>query len=151
MNKKTWLGFRILTMLAFVATIVLAVTGCGNSFDSNGQRIYFTATSVSGEAITSSGGPGMMMMRLACVNCHRPGGHGGRINMMMYSVDVPNISWPELTAQDMDHPPYTEETLKRAIIQGIDPAGSPLKYPMPRWRMSDNDLNDLVNYIETLK
>jgi cytochrome c oxidase subunit II len=70
---------------------------------------------------------------------------------MMQSYDVPNITWAELTAQDMDHPPYTEETRKRAITQGLDPAGNQLEYPMPRWQMSEQDLNDLVAYIKTLK
>ncbi len=71
--------------------------------------------------------------------------------MMMQTYDVPNITWPELTAQGMDHSPYTEETLKRAITQGLDPAGNPLEYPMPRWHMSEQDLNDLVSLIKTLK
>lgn len=152
MEKKRWLGFGILTTTVFVVSIVIVVAGCGNSFSSNGQRIYFTATSTSGQPITYSGGPSMMMPgKLACVNCHGPEGHGGRVNIMMYSFDVPNITWPELTAQDMDHPPYTEETLKRAITQGLDPAGNPLEYPMPRWQMSDSDLNDLIGFIKTLK
>jgi cytochrome c oxidase subunit II len=51
----------------------------------------------------------------------------------------------------MDHPPYTEETLKRAIIQGIDPAGEPLEWPMPRWNMSDEDLNDLIDFLKMLE
>lgn len=91
------------------------------------------------------------MMRFVCASCHGPQGHGGRIAIMMQTYDVPNITWPELTAQDMDHPPYTEETLKRAITQCLDPDGNPLEYPMPRWRMSEQDLNDLVSFIKTLK
>lgn len=65
--------------------------------------------------------------------------------------DVPNITWPELTAQTMDHSPYTEEKVKRAIIEGLDPAGNRLQFPMPQWQMSNGDLNDLVNFIKTLK
>ena len=90
-------------------------------------------------------------MVLACVNCHGPQGQGGRIAVMIQTVDVPNITWPNLTAHDMDHPPYTEETLKRAITQGLDPAGNPLEYPMLRWNMSEQDFNDLVSFIKTLK
>ncbi|MDH3876031.1 MAG: hypothetical protein OET07_17960, partial [Desulfobacteraceae bacterium] len=47
------------------------------AFRSNGERIYFTATSERGTEITYTGGPtsgGWMMMggRLACVSCHGP-------------------------------------------------------------------------------
>ena len=93
----------------------------------------------------------MMQGRLACVNCHGPEGHGGTVNFMMQTYDIPNISWPELTALDQDFSPYTEETLKRAITRGLDPAGNLLEYPMPHWQMSDGDLSDLVAYIKTLK
>jgi cytochrome c553 len=141
---------RKLHILGIAVVSLLVIAGCGPSFSSNGQRIYFTATSNSGERITYYGGLGMMM-RFVCANCHGPQGHGGRIAIMMQTLDVPNITWPELTAQDMDHPAYTEETLKRAITQSLDPAGNPLEYPMPRWQMSEQDLNDLASFIKTLK
>ena len=50
-----------------------------------------------------------------------------------------------------EHPPYTEETLKSAITKGINPAGEPLDEEMPRWRMSEQDLDDLVDFIKTLE
>jgi cytochrome c oxidase subunit 2 len=93
----------------------------------------------------------MMTVGLACVNCHGSEGHGGKVAIMMQTIDVPSITWPTLTGQYEDHPPYTEETLKRAITQGVDPARNELEYPMPRWQMSAQDLNDLVAFIKTLK
>jgi mono/diheme cytochrome c family protein len=93
----------------------------------------------------------MMQGPLTCAYCHGSDGHGGTVTFMMQSYDVPNITWPALTAPDMDHPPYTAETLKLAITDGVDPAGSPLEYPMPRWIMLPEDLNDLVAFIMTLK
>ena len=103
-----------------------------------------------------------MMHQLACVNCHGPGGKGGRVNMMMWSLDVPDITWDNLTeAEEHDeeeaagehegHPPYTDETLRAAITRGVDPAGEPLDEAMPHWRMSDADLDDLVGFIKTLQ
>jgi cytochrome c oxidase subunit 2 len=41
--------------------------------------------------------------------------------------------------------------LKQAITEGVDPAGDELNQFMPRWQISAGDLNDLVNYIMTLK
>ncbi|MBI2847543.1 MAG: hypothetical protein HYX83_00045 [Chloroflexi bacterium] len=49
-----------------------------------------------------------------------------------------------------EHPPYTEGTLKKAITCGIDPAGVSLDDNMPRWRMSDEDLEDLIEFLKTL-
>ena len=103
----------------------------------------------------------MMHPRIACVNCHGPEGKGGRVNMMMWSFNTPDITWDNLTQAEghreetgkdehEEHPPYTEETLKRAITRGIDPAGDPLDDIMPRWRMTESDLSDLVEFIKTL-
>jgi cytochrome c oxidase subunit 2 len=135
------------------STSATSTTGPAPSV-ANGKMIYNTSTSDSGAPITYTGGPGMMMpAELACATCHGPQGHGGTVHFMMQTFDVPSITWPVLTGPDpdMQHPPYTEATLKQAITQGIDPGGSPLDYPMPRWQMSLQDLDDLVSFITTLK
>ena len=61
-------------------------------FRSNGERIYFTATSERDTAISYTGGPssdGWMMMggQGACVSCHGPNGRGGKHNMGMNAGD----------------------------------------------------------------
>ena len=93
----------------------------------------------------------MMQGGLACATCHGAEGRGGTVIFMMRRYDVANITWTELTASNTDHPPYTEDSLKRAITDGIDPAGNSLEYPMPRWQMSSGDLDDLVVFLKTLK
>ena len=101
--------------------------GAGDSYSSNGQRIYFTSASSSGQPITYTGGPGMMIQSpLSCATCHGSEGHGGGVRFMMRSFDVPDITWPVLIAQHTDHQPYTQETLKQAITKGIDPGGNGL-------------------------
>ncbi len=152
---KRQLYFGAITVITLSLIVLLAACSARGepaegSFSSNGQRIYFTATSSSGEAIIPEGFT-MMMHRIACVDCHGPEGKGGTVYMMMQSFDVPDITWPVLTGQHEDHPPYTEETAKRAIAQGVDPAGNELEEFMPRWQMVEQDLNDLVSYIKTLK
>lgn len=120
----------------------------------NGRSIYFNGVSLKGGRIVYSGVQGMMMGgALSCATCHGQDGHGGQVFFMMRSYDIPNITWADLTGPDpdMDHPPYTEETVKRAITQGLEPGGDQLEYPMPRWQMSEGDLNDLVSFIKTLK
>lgn len=120
------------------------------TYSSNGQRIYFTASSASGHRITYQGGPffGMMTGGLACVMCHQTDGHGGQVVMVGQRFQAPNITWPGLLGFN---PPYTDATVKRAITQGIDSGGSPLESPMPRWSMAVSDLDDLVSYLKTLR
>lgn len=127
-----------------------------DQFESNGERIYFTGRSRSGEVVPEMLGmhqmqPGMM----ACVNCHGPEGRGGTVTMMMGTFEAPDIRYSTLTEAEHEddneaHPAYTEESIKQVITQGFDPAGEPLDWPMPRWRMSERDLDDLVEYLKSL-
>lgn len=129
-------------------------------FESNGQRVYFTATSESGYPITAEM-PGMHRMSagvLTCANCHGTDGRGGTVRMMMMGTFVaPDIRYKTLTSEEEhsqaheEHPPYTDETLKLAISEGTDPAGEPLAWPMPRWDLSERDLNDLIDFLKTLE
>lgn len=126
-------------------------------YGSNGERIYFTATSNSGQPIAAEMA-GMRMQHqgmMTCATCHGPGGRGGTVRMMMGTFEAPDIRYSTLTEGEHDdaheHPAYTDELIKRAITQGVDPAGEPLNWPMPRWSMSERDLNDLLTYLKTLK
>ena len=77
----------------------------------------------------------------------------------MATFTAPDIRYGELTSashseeeegEHGEHPPYTDETIKRAITQGVDPGGESLDWMMPRWRMTDEQLNDLIVYLKTL-
>ena len=134
-------------ILAAACVVFLVLISACTSYNSNGQRIFLTGTSSSGQPIVPSGF-NMPMMRVTCAGCHGPEGHGGSVVFAMQRYDVPSITWPVLT---QDEPPFTEDSLKRAIVDGIDPDGGELEYPMPHWQMSTGDLNDLVAFIKTLK
>lgn len=127
--------------------------GGPSGFRSNGERIYYTATSSSGDPITFSGGPHWFQVHGGgCVDCHGPEGRGGYPVPMTNQV-APDIRYNTLASEkheEMEHPPYTEALLKQAITKGLDPAGKPLNYAMPRWEMSERDLDDLVDYLKTL-
>ena len=126
------------------------------SYQSNGEQIYFTATSQRGDPITftMTGGRGMMgrggMMggMMACATCHGGDGRGGQIWMMMTTFVAPDIRYKTLTTEE--DPAYTDETIKRAITEGTDPAGNALEWPMPHWSMSEADLNDLIAFLKAL-
>lgn len=167
--KQLWWG---LTVFALTVTACIPLERDGFPIDryaSNGERIYFSGTSAHGRISYSGGdfggmmgGQGMMGGRLACVDCHGPDGRGGQHVMHMTVMDAPDIRWSTLTEaehgdhgdhgdeDEMEHPPYDEETFKQAMTQGVDPAGNPLDPAMPRWQMSDQDLDDLIAYLKKL-
>jgi hypothetical protein len=131
------------------------------SFDSNGERIYFTATNDRGERIPYRGGPdvGMMMMGdiYTCASCHGPDARGGVHVMHMETMDAPDIRWSALEAHEEEeeahdeaHGGYELETFRLAVVEGRHPDGEPLSNDMPRWNMGDQDLADLVDYLQSL-
>lgn len=135
------------------------------SFDSNGKRIYFTATSERETPITYTGGAGMGMMmmggRLACVSCHGTDATGGEHMMHMEIMDAPDIRWSALSGdhhheegveeiKEDHHEGYDFEDFRNAVEFGKHPDGDELGRDMPRWRMSDADLKDLMNYLKSL-
>lgn len=171
--RRIWiapLSERVRVGVTIGALLVLAAAcgppmGPGGSparFSPGGERIYFTGTDGSGDRIAYEGGPagGMMMGALSCADCHGADGRGGRVQMMMTSFEAPDIRWSALTEDHgeahgeeepgAEHPPYTEASLRVAITEGIDPAGQPLDPLMPRWRLSEADLDDLVEFLKTL-
>jgi cytochrome c oxidase subunit 2 len=146
MNK-----FRIILSLLFFVILITLLASCSSiQYKSNGERIYFTAASSSGKPIISQGFT-MMHGRIACVNCHGADGNGGNVHMMMTNFEAPDITWVELTGPHEHHAPYTEATIKDAIIKGVEPNGEELEIYMPRWQMADEDLDDLLSFLKTLK
>ena len=125
-----------------------------SDFESNGELIYYTGFNESGERIETEYGPHWLYVHGgSCVDCHRTDGRGGYPVMMGYTIP-PDIRYETLTSDEHEeeegHPPYTDETIKRAIREGIDSAGEPLDLTMPRWNMTDKDVNDVVEYLKTL-
>jgi len=138
----------------------------GEDFTSNGEQIYFTANNDRGQRIPYSGGQnfgGMMMgggTNLACTSCHGTDGRGGIHTMHMDVMDAPDIRYVALTSEEEghggndahgdEHSGYDLEAFRLAVIGGVHPDGEPLSRDMPRWRMSDDDLIDLFEFLQSL-
>lgn len=133
------------------------------SFGSNGERIFFTATSERETPIIYTGGAtqGMMMCRnLACVSYHGTNAQGGKNTMHINEMDAPDIRWSTLSSghhkngeeinnpQD-EHMKYHFETFKNSVENGRHPDGDKLKTDMARWKMSNADLKDVMNYLKS--
>lgn len=137
--------------LILLGTGALPMNRVANTPTARGEWIYRTGTDpTTGQPIPTVGG---MMMRTSCVNCHGVDGHGLRTPMFI----SPNITYRNLTdsagmlePDGTRGPTYTNAALKRAITQGLDPEDKPLDWPMPRWQMTDQELDDLLAYLKTL-
>lgn len=134
--------------MTLLLTLVLALTPA----QTRGRHIYRTGESPAGRPMTavvqgSELGAGIF----ACANCHGREGRG----LAEGNVVPSDIRWTTLqkyAAPEIGRtrPKYTHESLARAIREGVDPAGNPLSPVMPRFRMDDADLADLLSYLEIL-
>lgn len=138
--------------------------GNGGIFDkgtyaSNGERIYYLGIDSDGNRIRTKGGPHWLYtMGGSCVNCHGSHGWGG-FPIMMGTKVPSDIRYSVLTSGEHGHDdeeaekdqPYTDEDIRRAITEGVEPDGKRLDPTMPRWNMGNNDLGDLLEYLKTLE
>jgi len=113
--------------------------------------LYRDGVTSTGEPVTAvvQGDVPVEGRQLTCVGCHQRSGMGSSEG----STGVPPISGPSLyAASDAPHrrPAYTDETVARAIRDGIDSAGRSLTPLMPRYRLGSADVRALVEYLKTL-
>jgi hypothetical protein len=117
-------------------------------FSSNGERIFYSGINSKGEPVNNS----HSMQGGGCAMCHGADAKGMRMMMM----DAPSLKWDSLTdskghthPSGRKHPPFTEPSFKICVLAGFDSGGNQLSTMMPRWEMSNEDLDDLIDYLKT--
>jgi mono/diheme cytochrome c family protein len=146
------------------ALIALTVPGCGPLHPGGssvptgqvagtglGERIFLTGADENGRLIPRSGVTGMMGSEAACANCHGSDARGRTIQVMMGQVETPDIRWSTLTALPTDptDKAFDPDNFFLAVTQGLDPNGSSLKAPMPRWELTRAESDALIEYLKT--
>lgn len=124
----------------------------GKTFSSPGERIYFTGLGSDGLPIPITGGHHHMQMHGGgCVTCHGETRQGGIRMWPWFWESAPAITPEALTgnheAAGHDHSHYDAKALAQAITQGLEPDGDTLDDLMPRWQLTDQDLNALIDYL----
>jgi ABC-type branched-subunit amino acid transport system substrate-binding protein len=149
---------RVRASLLFLILLVPAVLLAAGASPSpeRGRRIYLEGVSPSGGEITavmSDAGVEVPATAVPCGSCHGRDGKGRPEG----GVAPSDLTWASLTKpygtthpNGRKHPAYDVRLLKRAISLGIDPAGNKLNGVMPQFRMSLQDMEDLVAYIQQL-
>lgn len=101
----------------------------------------------------------------SCARCHRRSGMGGREGEILIppltadklfarpatvAVERARTRHPLLAPRSLTRPPYANESLERALRQGLDSAGQPLNSWMPHYRLAADDMANLAAYLRTL-
>lgn len=124
--------------------------------ESRGKIIYTTGRSPSGREISFwlvGGGQRLPAGGVTCATCHGKDGRGGQEG----DVRTPDVTYEALTKpghvtlpSGRKRAPYTDALLVRAITQGLDSSGQQLNLLMPRWALSDSELQDLLAHLKRL-
>lgn len=142
---------RVLTLAellvaAVAASLVLPSGSARAGNDDQGAQIY--AKGVGRHPVTAviaSGGIEAPATRFPCVNCHKADGLGAREG----GLKPRDITWPALTGSPATGGRgYDEQSLARAITEGVDAQGARLGPGMPRYRMDPADLQALIAHLQ---
>ncbi|SDG51325.1 Cytochrome c [Limimonas halophila] len=143
-----------------------------------GKRFYWNGVTSDGEPVPAivQGDIESTSDNFTCVGCHRPSGFGSSegstfvppitgevlFSERLLNRERRNRRFRELFKQEHSsgfdarvrmpnmRPAYTEETLARAIREGTDSAGRTLSEAMPRYKMSDQAVANLIAYLKDL-
>ncbi len=155
-------------LLAAAVMVVAPVWAAGVAADDKadvGERIYRQGITGDGQPVLATRFSDITTRgrAAACVNCHRRSGFGGKEGLII----IPPVSANYLffdplhpSQEDLDlsyvdgmrltRKPYTEETLARAIREGIGTDDKPLNSLMPRFALNQADMAALVAYLRKL-
>jgi len=119
--------------------------GAAHASPAAGETLYRRGLLPSGEPVRAvrEAGASMQGTDAACVNCHRRSGLGsseGRITIRRFPDSTCLLrrqasgragAFPFVDTARLNHEPYTDATLARAIREGSGASGRPLNYLMP--------------------
>lgn len=121
-----------------------------------GRHIYLRGESQSGRellAVTGSDAVQLPGSVLPCVGCHGYDGRG-RAEGGVKPADISGESLRRASdgtrTNNRKRPAYNDVTLTRAIAMGVDSGRNTLDGTMPRYRMSREDMGDVLAYLHLL-
>jgi len=151
-----------LALSLLMGTCALSAASPGPSA---GERLYQRGQLPSGEPVQAlrQGGATVRGADAACVNCHRRSGLGsseGKITIPPVAgpylftprgKSLERLGVPFVDTARINHEAYTEESLARAIRDGVDGKGRLLNSLMPRYAIDEATMSSLIEYLKDLK
>lgn len=126
-----------------------------NAQERRGRAIYLRGESPSGREISAMVGElDVPASTVTCAGCHGARGEGKTEG----GVTAGNLTWANLLKPyGHEHPtgrrhgPFDEAAFARALTNGVDPAGNTMLNAMPRFKMSPEDVADLLAYVKRIE
>ena len=120
-----------------------------------GKQIYLRGTSASNREITATLNQiEVPASTTTCAGCHGMRGEGNTEG----GVTAGNLTWSNLSKPyghthptGRKHGPFTEASFTRAVVNGLDSDGNDLLVAMPRFKLSAEDMADLIAYVKRLE
>jgi len=154
---------RIVAGAVWVAALLLAPLPTVWAADAHlsdaerrGKEIYLAGSSPSAEPLIAVLGENRLRLPGRAVTCGGCHGHDGT-GRPESGITPYNVTWKYLTKSyghihdsRLQHPPFTEQSLKHYLRTGIYPGGGKGDPSMPSYEVSDRDLDDLVAYLRRL-
>jgi cytochrome c oxidase subunit II len=155
-TRRTLCGGILAVVL--LGVLVLAAA-CGAESEASpdaamGETIFVEGTDAMGTLITRTTEAGILS-QTGCFACHGTDAKGRSIDTKLGKFDVPDIRWSVISQpipndQGGADPAYDPTTFARAVREGIDSGGGHLDPVMPRWQVTDPEVNALIAYLQTL-
>jgi ABC-type branched-subunit amino acid transport system substrate-binding protein len=155
---------RLKYNFALASLLMLTALTCVNS-TSTQSRTGLTEQEKRGKQIYISGASGAEITAIlgndnlevpasafSCSNCHGLRGEGIREGGVQPApIDWASLARPHTSALTRrERAPYNDATLARSISDAVDPAGTRLHQAMPRYKMTREQMADLVAFLKQL-
>src|ERR1043165_2074306 len=123
--------------------------------EKRGKAFYLRGESASGQDITALMGEiDVPASTLTCAGCHGTRGQG----ITEGGVTAGPLTWSHLTKPyghtdegGRKHTAFSETSFVRMLTSGLDPAGNKLAVAMPAYRMSQEDMANLIAYLKRIE
>src|SRR6185436_11677648 len=123
--------------------------------EKRGKAFYLRGESASGQEVTALMGEiDVPASTLTCAGCHGLKGKG----ISEGGVTAGPLTWSYLTKHyghtdegGRKHGAFSETSFGRMLTAGLDPAGNKLAVAMPTYRMSQEDMANLIAYLKRVE
>ncbi len=123
--------------------------------EKRGKAFYLRGESSSGQEITALVGEiDVPASTIPCAGCHGARGEGKTEG----GVTAGTLTWSFLTKPyghndegGRKHPAFSEGSFIRSLTAGLDPAGNKMSVAMPTYRMTQQDMANLIAYLKRIE